>query len=148
MLDEPFSGLDPLLRDEFIEGLLERAAETTILVSSHDLAEIESFASHIGFLNAGRLQFSEETTSLAARFREVEVTFEASPVLPPKWPDHWLHYKASPAVVRFIESRFNPDRTRSQLAELFPAAMRYSVEPMSLREIFVALAKTDSKAAA
>ena len=48
VLDEPFSGLDPLVRDELIEGLLERATETTILLSSHDLAEIESFATHVG----------------------------------------------------------------------------------------------------
>ena len=55
VLDEPFTGLDPLVRDEFIEGLLENAEETTILVSSHDLAEIESFASHIGYLDRGLL---------------------------------------------------------------------------------------------
>lgn len=40
---EPFSGLDPLVRDEIIEGLLERTPETTIFLSSHDLVEIESF---------------------------------------------------------------------------------------------------------
>jgi ABC-2 type transport system ATP-binding protein len=50
VLDEPFTGLDPLVRDELIEGLLERAAEATILISSHDLAEIESFSSHVGYM--------------------------------------------------------------------------------------------------
>ena len=73
VLDEPFSGLDPLVRDELIEGLLESASEATILISSHDLAEIESFASHVGYLDRGRLRFSEEMTALSARFREVEV---------------------------------------------------------------------------
>jgi ABC-2 type transport system ATP-binding protein len=43
VLDEPFSGLDPLVREELIEGLIDCAQETTILVSSHDLADIESF---------------------------------------------------------------------------------------------------------
>ena len=70
MLDEPFSGLDPLVRDDLIEGMLESAEETTILVSSHDLAEIESFASHIGYLDQGRLRFPKSSTSLTARFRE------------------------------------------------------------------------------
>src|SRR5436305_14752389 len=55
--DEPFSGLDPLIREDLIQGILSSAEETTILVSSHDLADIESFASHIGFMNGGRLQF-------------------------------------------------------------------------------------------
>ena len=47
-----------------------------MLISSHDLAEIESFASHIGYLDCGRLQFSEEMSSLSQRFREIEVTLE------------------------------------------------------------------------
>src|SRR5206468_10748038 len=59
VLDEPFSGLDPLVRDELIEGLVESAEQTTILISSHDLTEIESFASHVGYLDHGRLQFSD-----------------------------------------------------------------------------------------
>src|SRR5215472_9744806 len=69
VLDEPFSGLDPLVREELIQGLLAGAEETTILVSSHDLSEIESFASHIGFMNEGHLLFSEEMSSLTERFR-------------------------------------------------------------------------------
>jgi ABC-2 type transport system ATP-binding protein len=47
VLDEPFSGLDPLVREEFVQGLVEAAEETTMLISSHDLAEIESFATHV-----------------------------------------------------------------------------------------------------
>ena len=59
----PFSGLDPLVRDELIEGLLDRAPETTIFLSSHDLGEIETFSSHVGFLEQGGLLFSEEMPS-------------------------------------------------------------------------------------
>ena len=79
VLDEPFSGLDPVVREDLIEGIIESAEETTILVSSHDLAEIESFASHIAYLDSGRLRFAEEMTSLSARFREIEVTSSAGP---------------------------------------------------------------------
>jgi ABC-2 type transport system ATP-binding protein len=78
VLDEPFGGLDPLVRDELIEGLLERTAGATVLISSHDLAEIESFASHVGYLDRGRLLFSEEMSALAARFREIEVTLDTT----------------------------------------------------------------------
>lgn len=45
------------MRDELIEVLLERAPETTILISSHDLGEIESFSSHAGFLEQGPAAF-------------------------------------------------------------------------------------------
>jgi len=67
VLDEPFTGLDPLVRDELIEGLVESAEQTTILLSSHDLTEIESFASHIGYLDQGKLEFGEELSALTAR---------------------------------------------------------------------------------
>ena len=45
VLDEPFSGLDVLVREELIESIVERTPEATVLLASHDLAEIESFAS-------------------------------------------------------------------------------------------------------
>ena len=64
ILDEPFSGLDPLARDEFIEGLLQQAGEMTIFISSHELSEIESFATHVGFLDDGRLLFQESVEAL------------------------------------------------------------------------------------
>jgi len=149
VLDEPFSGLDPLVREDLIEGILESAGETTIFISSHDLADIESFASHIGYLDRGRLQFSEEMVSLTARFREVEVTFGSAAVLPPdhRWPPHWLRREAMPAVVRFVETRFDTERTVSEIRALFGEVRNVSVNPMPLRTIFVTIARSASNAA-
>ena len=141
VLDEPFTGLDPLVRDELIQGLLERAEESTIFISSHDLAEIESFASHIGYLEQGRLRFSEELTALVERFREVELTFDTAPVLPAKAPDTWMQLDASAAVVRFIESRFDAERTNVQIRSVLGEARNVGFSPMSLRSIFLAMAK-------
>ncbi len=143
VLDEPFSGLDPLVRDEFIEGLLESASEATIFISSHDLAEIESFASHVGYLEKGRLRFSEEMTELSARFREVEVTLDAAPVLPESWPSTWLRPDASAAVVRFVESQFDETRTLAEVRKMFGEPRGVMFNPMPLRSIFVALAKAE-----
>jgi ABC-2 type transport system ATP-binding protein len=147
ILDEPFSGLDPLVRDEFVEGLIDCADETTILISSHDLAEIESFATHIGFLDRGRLQFSQRMTELSERFREVEVTLDDRPGLPREWPGHWLHPEASASVVRFVETRFDRDRTFGEVRRLFGDRVRVDAAPMSLRAIFIALARESRKAA-
>src|SRR5215472_4015327 len=94
VLDEPFTGLDPLVRDELIESLLECAEEATVLISSHDLAEIESFASHVGYLDQGRLRFSEEMTTLAQRFRDVELTLAAPAALPERLPSTWMQTSA------------------------------------------------------
>ena len=148
VLDEPFSGLDPLVREDLIEGLLDSAGETTILISSHDLADIESFASHIGYLDRGRLQFSEEMASLTARFREVEVTVEPPATLPPdrQWPANWLRPEATQALVRFVETRFDPEHTNGEIRRLFGRVRQISVNPMPLRAIFVALARSASRA--
>jgi ABC-2 type transport system ATP-binding protein len=147
VLDEPFSGLDPLVRDEFIQGLIPRAADTTILVSSHDLAEVESFASHIGYLDAGRLRFSEELASLSDRFREIEITLDQSMTLPSPWPADWLRPQTSSAVVRFVDSGFEKDRTPQAIRQMFPSAAAVSIKAMPLREIFVAVARDRRKAA-
>jgi ABC-2 type transport system ATP-binding protein len=147
VLDEPFTGLDPLVRDELIQGLLERAQESTILVSSHDLAEIESFASHIGYLEQGRLRFSEELAQLVERFREVQVTFDGPSRLPEKASEGWMQINSSAAVVRFIESRFEPERTRAEIRGVFGEVRDVTFSPMTLREIFLAMAKAGRNAA-
>ena len=64
ILDEPFGGLDVLVREQLIETILERTPELTVLLASHDLGEIESFATHVGYLNQGRLEFVEEMSVL------------------------------------------------------------------------------------
>jgi ABC-2 type transport system ATP-binding protein len=147
VLDEPLGGLDPLVRDELIEGLLERASEATIFISSHDLAEIESFASHVGYMEQGRLRFSEEMARLTSRFREVELTFDAPPQLPSKPPDTWMHVNTSAAVVRFIESSFDEARTSSEINLVFGSARAVTFTPMSLRSIFLAMAKAGRESA-
>lgn len=144
VLDEPFGGLDPLVRDQLIEALLERATEATVFISSHDLAEIESFASHVGYLENGKLRFSEEMTALADRFREVEVTLDSPSPTPEKFPSDWLQLKSSGAVVRFVDSCFDEQRTRADVAQLFIGIRDIAFRPMTLRAIFLAMAKTTS----
>jgi len=142
VLDEPFGGLDALVRDELIEGILERAAESTVFIASHDLAEIESFASHIAYIEQGRLQFAEEITALSERFREVEVTLEQPADLSRDWPAAWLNPEQSGAVMRFTDSRFDSGKTGDEIRRRFPGARGVDTRPMPLRAIFVALAKT------
>jgi ABC-2 type transport system ATP-binding protein len=141
VLDEPFSGLDPLVRDELIEGLLDRAPETTVFLSSHDLAEIESFASHIGFLEKGRLLFSEEMPTLSERFREVTVTLDQPSPIPPNHPAWWLQPETADCVVRFVHTNYKKQITEREVADFFPSARGFSLDPMPLRAIFLAVAK-------
>jgi|SRR5690242_17851135 len=145
VLDEPFGGLDPLVRDQLIEALLERATEATVFISSHDLAEIENFASHVGYLENGKLRFSEEMTSLANRFREVELTVDSPAALPANIPASWLHFKSSAAAVRFVDTAFDEARTRAEVSRVFGSVRDVEFRPMTLRSIFLATAKTTSE---
>lgn len=147
VLDEPFSGLDALVRDELIESLLDSAEGATIFIASHDLAEIESFASHIGFLHRGRLQSSEELSSLTARFREIEIACPQTAALPSPWPAQWINPELSGAVVRFTDSRFDPRATPDLIRSLFGDGCRIDVNPLPLRSIFVALSKANREVA-
>jgi ABC-2 type transport system ATP-binding protein len=176
VLDEPFSGLDPLVRDEFIHGVLEVSAtgDWTVFVSSHDIAEIEQLADHVAILDAGRLKLSEPTETLQSRFRRIEVTLgsyerqrvDASPLrpgsadvpiahpnsapftLPPSpftHPPSWLAFERTGSLARFIDTRFDPAATETACRTHFPDAA-ITAHPMTLREIFVTLAR-DSRPA-
>jgi ABC-2 type transport system ATP-binding protein len=71
ILDEPLSGLDPLARDELIGGFMRQAGNTTLLISSHELDEVERFATHVGFLHEGRLLFQGSVEALAEHARSL-----------------------------------------------------------------------------
>jgi ABC-2 type transport system ATP-binding protein len=145
VMDEPFSGLDPVMRDDLTQGIIAGADETTVLVSSHDLTEIETLASHIGYMESGRLRFSESMDSLAERFREIEVTTAGAADLPANWPAHWLRPEVSPAVVRFVDSAFDSEATPAEVRRVLPGVRDVAVTPMPLRSIFLALARSGGK---
>jgi ABC-2 type transport system ATP-binding protein len=69
VLDEPLSGLDALARDEIIAGFMAQAGVTTIFISSHELDEVQRFATHIAFLHEGVLLFQGSMQSLADHAR-------------------------------------------------------------------------------
>lgn len=135
ILDEPLSGMDTLTRDEVVDGLLEQAAETTILISSHELAEIENFTSHIAFMDKGSLYFQESIDSLRSRFREVRVTLSSKKDLPKDCPSSWLAAQVSGHSLYFIESRFTDDEALGHSLNKHFGAVRFQEEPMTLREI-------------
>jgi ABC-2 type transport system ATP-binding protein len=141
ILDEPFSGLDPLVRDEFMERLLQQAGEMTILISSHELSEIEGVTTHVGFIDQGRLLFEESMTTLSDRFRQVRITLEAPGAPPVPAPEGWLQLTAAGAVLSFVDSRFSEKRLAETVATLFKGVKNIEVQPIALRSVFTALAR-------
>lgn len=148
VLDEPFSGLDPLVREELVHGLLEVSGlgEWTVFISSHDIEEVERLADWIGVLEAGRLQFAEATDALLARFRRIEATLQGGPARLESPPANWLELERKGDLVRFVETRYEPEATERACRERFPEAA-VKAQPMALREIFITLARAGRVAA-
>jgi ABC-2 type transport system ATP-binding protein len=143
VLDEPFSGLDPVMRDDLVRGVLELAGveRWSVLISSHDLDEVERLVDAVGFIDAGRLVLIEPLADLHARFRRVEVTTSEPSVEMPVARPHWTPLQTSGRSVRFIETRYSGLASDQDMATVFPDAS-IEVHSMTLREIFVAVVRT------
>jgi ABC-2 type transport system ATP-binding protein len=148
MLDEPLSGLDPLVRDEIVEGLLRQAHETTIVISSHELTEIETFTTHVGFMDRGELVFQDSIETLLARFRAVDVALAGNAMVPAELPSTWINVESAERSLRFVDTAFESydSSLRTLAARLGP--VRFEAEPMSLRDISKALMRARKPAAA
>ena len=148
ILDEPFSGLDPLVRDEFMEGLLEQAGEMTILISSHELGEIDGVATHVAFLDEGKLLFQESMSDLTGRFREVRVTLEAEAAIPAPVPKEWMQIRAMGNVLTFVDTRFDESGMGERIRSQLQGVRGIDAQPMELRSIFTTLARAARDGAA
>jgi ABC-2 type transport system ATP-binding protein len=141
ILDEPLSGLDPLVRDELMETLRALATEATVLLSSHDLAEIDNFATHLGFIDGGKLQLSAPMEAVHERFRRVRVSgirkkTEAAP------PAEWLKFERDEKTAIWIETNFDAEPSGKRVQDYF-GKVKVESEPLGMREVFLALTKAN-----
>jgi ABC-2 type transport system ATP-binding protein len=140
VLDEPFTGLDPLVRDQLIRALLGASADrpATVLVSSHDIDEVERLADWVGFIDQGRLMFAEPTASLLSRFRLVEVVSDAAAPADVQDP-RWIVQGMSGRTLRFVDTAHAETDADLRITAAFPGA-EIRMSPLPLRDIFVTLA--------
>jgi ABC-2 type transport system ATP-binding protein len=142
VLDEPFSGLDPLVRDELMERLLQQAEDMTVFLSSHELDEIEGSTTHVGYLEHGRMLFQESKSDLAARVREVRITFLDDARPPSAKPENWLNLTVSGSVLSFVDVGYSPQALQATVSSLFTGIREIEIQPVALRSIFTALARS------
>jgi len=141
VLDEPCSGLDPLVRDEFMEELTEHAGEMTVLMSTHELSEVEGFGTDVAYIEEGRLLFQESMESLTGRVQEIRVTTSREVPLPRPAPKSWIGLKQAGNVVDFVYREFIESDLDAQVRASIPDVVRIEASPMPLRSIFVSLAR-------
>ncbi|GAA5127637.1 ABC transporter ATP-binding protein [Luteolibacter yonseiensis] len=143
VLDEPFSGLDPVVRDEFITGLLEIAGGEglSVVVSSHDIEEVDRLADHVVLLNHGAVVLNEGTEPLLARHRRVEILLPPDLGELPQLPANWISPQSAGRVLRFTDTGHEPEKLARALSALFPGSPPAGIHPLGLRELFVTLVR-------
>ena len=143
VMDEPFSGLDPLVRDEFLQGIIELTQQErwTVFISTHDIDEVEKLADRVGILNEGRLALNEGIEELQGRFRRIDCQVEGSDCLNPGLPKTWYQASQTGRHLQFIDGAYAENTTADLLAEPVPGAVITEVNAMSLKEIFLVLAR-------
>lgn len=144
ILDEPFSGLDVLVRDEFVRGVLELSEQEnwTVFVSSHDIDEVERLADWVGIMKDGELQLCETVSSLQARFRKIDAVLSVDGDGAVPIPESWLLMEQAGHRLSFIDSRYSEGNTEQELRQRVPACTQIDAASLSLREIFLTLART------
>lgn len=86
LLDEPSSGLDPMVRREILEAVIRVVADEgrTVFFSSHFLDEIERVSDHVAMLHQGKLTLCGSLDDIKARHRVVSMRFKESQIKPPE----------------------------------------------------------------
>src|SRR5262245_51695784 len=86
VLDEPSSGLDPLVRHDILEAILRSVAEEgrTVLFSSHLLDEVERVSDHLAMIHEGRIVFSGPLDQVKQSHHRLIIRFETAPSAPPR----------------------------------------------------------------
>ena len=145
LMDEPFTGMDALVKDELVRGLLESASSegSTVLLCSHDIGELELLADWVGFLANGRMSISQTMDALHRRFKHVEVVTDGVDLLDRADRDDWLSLERAGNRLTFLMSNAD-DEFETQLRSHFSTAAHVNVRDATLREVFVALAKQSS----
>ena len=136
VLDEPVDGLDPVMRRQVWSLMMSDVAEygTTVLVSSHNLRELEDVCDHVGIMSRGRVLLERSLSDLQENIVKLQVVWptEQVPVLPPELPV--LHASHVGRVYTYIV-RGSAGEVSRRLGESGP--MMLEALPLSLEEIFI-----------
>ena len=143
LMDEPFTGMDVLVKDEIVRGLLAAAidAGTTILIASHDLGELEAIVDHVAILSRGRLLVNGSMEGLRERYRRVTVV--AGPDVLGSRTDEasWIGVERSGRRLSFLADGTHTALRAEAMHQRFPDAEQITMEEPSLRELFATLAR-------
>ena len=130
ILDEPVDGLDPVMRRQVWSLILSDVAEhgTTVLISSHNLRELEDICDHVGIMDHGKMLLEKSLADMQGSTVKLQIVGDL-----PEGLDV-LHESKSGRLSTYI-IRGGADQVAEKVAAVNPAY--YDVLPLSLEEIFI-----------
>ena len=134
LLDEPLDGLDPVMRRQVMKLLLADVAErgTTVLVSSHNLRELEDVCDHVGIMNGGRMLLQRPLCELQDSTVKVQLALPDDRELPEGL--EILHKSVTGRLYQLIVRG-----TAEEVTNVLSAAQPFFIDvlPLTLEEIFI-----------
>ena len=130
ILDEPVDGLDPVMRRQVWSLILSEVAqrETTVLISSHNLRELEDICDHVGIMDKGRMLLERSLADMQGSTVKLQIVGAVPQEL------EVLHESESGRLKTLIV-RGSVEQVEAQVRPMNPAY--YDILPLSLEEIFI-----------
>lgn len=134
VLDEPVDGLDPVMRRQVWNLLLADVAErgTTVVVSSHNLRELEDVCDHVGIMDKGKMFLERSLSDLQASIVKIQIALPEGGKLPEGLD---ILHSSSVGRVQQLILRGNAEEMKEKLSVCRPLLL--DVVPLSLEEIFI-----------
>ncbi len=130
ILDEPVDGLDPVMRRQIWSILLSEVAqrEATVLVSSHNLRELEDICDHVGIMDHGRMLLERSLADMQGGTTKLQIVGE-----PPEGLN--VLHESSSGRLRTLIVRGTAEQVTAAASAVKPAY--FDVLPLSMEEIFI-----------
>ena len=134
ILDEPVDGLDPVMRRQVWSALLSDVAEngTTVLVSSHNLRELEDVCDHVGIMNHGRMLVERSLSELQDNIVKIQLAFADGGKLPEGLE---ILHRSSTGRLQQLILRGSAEELTAKISAAGPLFL--DVVPLNLEEIFI-----------
>ena len=134
ILDEPVDGLDPVMRRQVWSALLSDVAEngTTVLVSSHNLRELEDVCDHVGIMNHGRMLVERSLSALQDNIVKIQLAFADGGKLPEGLE---ILHRSSTGRLQQLILRGSAEELAAKISAAGPLFL--DVVPLNLEEIFI-----------
>jgi len=140
ILDEPVDGLDPIMRKKVWNLILQDVSErqTTVLVSSHNLRELEDVCDHVGILHHGSILIERSLDNLKMDLHKLQLAFAEG--IPDGFPESFLppeailHYEQNGSVLLLI-LKGEKGKLLSMVQQVNPVLL--DLLPLTLEEIFI-----------